>query len=248
MCQIVSAGMYSRRERRTIMVAILVVLMVAAALGIDAAVRAYRRKRGLDFAPGAPVIPLPDWARLPVESLLAPAGLFYGQGHTWLKLQDDGSMRVGIDDFLNHAVGSVDDLEFLSDGSEVKRGEPIARLKQNDVSVWVRSPVSGQLLTSHRDVDPVQLQHDPYGSGWLVELSADNPASDISVMRIGRRVRDWFREEALRYGRFLTSLQPVTVVPTMQDGGEPVKHRLAALGPRSAAEFDHTFLRYAQED
>jgi glycine cleavage system H protein len=230
------------------MVAILVVLMVAAALGIDAAVRAYRRQRGLDYVPGAPVFPLPEWARLPVQSLAAPAGLFYGQGHTWLKLQDDGTLRVGIDDFLNHAMGSVDDLEFLSDGSEVKRGEPIARLKQDDVSVWVRSPVSGQLKTSHRNVDPTQLQHDPYGRGWLVELTSDNPAQDMSLMRIGRRVKDWFRDEALRYGRFLTSLQPATAIPTMQDGGELVKNRLTAMGPQSAAEFDYAFLRYAKEN
>lgn len=229
------------------MVALLVLLMVAAVLGIDWAVRAYRRNRGLVFAPGAPVLPLPEWAKLPVEKLTAPAGLLYGRGHTWLQIREDGTLRVGIDDFLNHAVGPVQELAFLEPGSKVKKGDPLARLKQNDISVWVRSPISGRVKASHKDVRPEAVRQDPYGNGWLVELDSDARTPDLADLLLGPRVMDWFREEALRFGRFLTGLQPTPAWPTLQDGGVPVQDRLSALGPDSAAAFERAFLNCSRE-
>jgi glycine cleavage system H protein len=229
------------------MVALLVLFMVAAVLGIDWAVRAYRRSRGMAFAPFAPVLPLPDWAKLPLEKLAAPAGLFYGRGHTWMQLRDDGALRIGIDDFLNHAVGPVEKLEFLEIGAQVKRGEPLAKLKQHDIAVWVRSPISGRIKSAHRDVVPQALRQDPYGQGWLVELEPEGKTPDLSGLRLGTKVMDWFRDEALRYGRFLIALQPAPAWPTLQDGGTPVEERLMALGPERAAQFERSFLRFPEE-
>jgi glycine cleavage system H protein len=230
------------------MVALLVLLMVVAVLGIDWAVRAYRRNRGWVAAPGAPIVPLPEWARLPVEKLSAPAGLLYSRGHTWLSIQDDGTLRVGIDDFLNHAVGPVQEVDFLATGSRVKRGDPVARLKQHDVSVWVRSPIEGRIKSSHRGVQPEALRQDPYGAGWLVELETDRRTPDFSGLRLGARAKEWFQEEALRFGRFLAGLSPQPAFPTLQDGGELVQERLSALGPDSAAAFERSFLSLTEEN
>jgi glycine cleavage system H protein len=230
------------------MVALLVLLMVAAVLGIDWAVRAYRRNRGLVGAPGAPVLPLPDWAKLPVEKLTAPAGLLYSRGHTWLAIREDGSLRVGIDDFLNHAMGPVQEVLFLATGSRVKRGDPVARLKQHDISVWVRSPIEGRVKQSHQNVRPEVLRQDPYGDGWLVELETDRKVPDLSGLRLGTRAKEWFREEALRFGQFLTGLSPQPAWPTLQDGGIPVEERLSVMGPDSAAAFERSFLTLSGEN
>lgn len=230
------------------MVALLILLMVVAVLGIDWAVRAYRRNRGWVAAPGAPVLPLPEWAKLPVETLSAPAGLLYSRGHTWLAIREDGTLRVGIDDFLNHAVGPVQDVGFLAPGSRVKRGDPVAKLRQRDISVWVRSPVEGRVKTIHQGVGPDLLESDPYGAGWLVDLEADRRTPDLSGLRLGSRVQEWFRDEALRFGRFLTGLAPQPAWPTLQDGGLPVRERLSALGPDSAAAFERSFLSFREEE
>ncbi len=230
------------------MVALLVLLMVVAVLGLDWALRAYRRNKGWVTAPGALVLPLPEWAKLPVEKLTAPAGLLYSRGHTWLAIREDGTLRVGIDDFLNHAVGPVQGVDFLATGTRVKRGDPVARLKQHDVSVWVRSPIEGRVRTSHHGMKPDALSQDPYGAGWLVELETDRRSPDLSGLRLGSLVKEWFQEEALRFGRFLTGLSPQPAIPTLQDGGVPVSERLSALGPDSAAAFERDFLSLTREN
>jgi len=224
------------------MVAILVVLMVAAVLLIDLAVRTWRERRGIELAPRQTVIPLPEWALLPLEKLRFPAGLFYGRGHTWARVCDEGEVQIGIDDFLNAAVGPIQQVHFLKEGSRVQRGEPLAQLKQDGITVWVRSPVGGVVRRTNQGVDPSQLRNDPYGSGWLAEVEPDDPGTDLHRLRIGEQVRSWIEREALRFGRFLAEPVPKLAVATLQDGGQPVEKRLAALGPERAQEFAAAFL------
>lgn len=228
------------------MVALMVVFMVAAVLSVDWGVRAYRRNRGWMTTEGPRVLPLPEWAKLPVEALSAPAGLLYGSGHTWLSIRDNGALRVGIDDFLNHAVGPVQEIDFLVTGAQVKRGGPVARLKQDGVSVWVRSPIDGRVKSNNYGLLPNLLKLDPYGSGWLVELEGVNSMPNLAGLRFGKSVKSWFKDEALRFGRFLTGLSP-NPVPTLQDGGDPVAAKLSAMGPESAAAFERAFLMFPEE-
>lgn len=229
------------------MVALLVLMMVGVVLAIDLGVRAYRRQRGIAPMPGRLEIPLPEWAMLPLAEMSFPAGLFYGRGHTWLRVGEDGTLEAGIDDFLNRAIGPVEQIEVLREGTAVGRGEPFARLKQGNLSVWVRSPVSGTLKYANHAADPEQLNRDPYGAGWLARIEPRIPGLDLSGLRFGRQVTDWIKDEALRFGQFLASFKPRYALATLQDGGEPVQKRLAALGPDRARAFEREFLLFEEE-
>ena len=229
------------------MVAILVIVMVAAVLITDLVIRAWRERRGVEIGPRQQVIPLPEWARLPLDKLRFPAGLFYGRGHTWARVGDDGEVQVGIDDFLNAAVGPVQQVAFLKEGTKIARGEPLAQLKQDQITVWVRSPLGGVIRRTNRGVEPSQLQNDPYGAGWLAEVHPDNPGSDLHRLRIGHQVKSWIEREALRFGRFLAEPSPRFAMATLQDGGRPVANRLAALGPERAQQFATEFLDDCEE-
>jgi glycine cleavage system H protein len=228
------------------MVALLVVLMVAGVLAVDLLVRAYRRNRGL--APGRRQleIPLPEWALLPIEDMRFPAGLFYGKGHTWLRVGADGMLETGIDDFLSRAIGPVEKIEVLSEGTVVGRGEPFARLTQGDLSVWVRSPVSGVLKHANAAALPETLEQDPYGGGWLAKIEPKT-GLDLSGLRFGSQAKEWIRDEALRFGRFLAGVEPRFAMANLQDGGVPVARRLWALGPERARAFEHEFLLDREE-
>lgn len=229
------------------MVALLVLMMVAVVLAIDLALRAYRERRGIDPVKRRMEIPLPEWAMLPLADMSFPAGLFYGRGHTWLRVGDDGTLEAGIDDFLNRAIGPVEKIEVLSEGTAVGRGEPFARLKQGNLAVWVRSPVAGTLKYANHAADPSRLHSDPYGAGWLARIEPRLPGPDLSGLRFGRQVSDWIKDEALRFGQFLASFKPRYAMATLQDGGEPVEKRLAALGPDRAQAFEREFLLFEEE-
>jgi glycine cleavage system H protein len=229
------------------MVALLVVLMVGGVLAVDLLVRAYRKRRGVTPLTRQVEIPLPEWAVLPLSQMRFPAGLFYGRGHTWMRVGDDGTLETGIDDFLNRAIGPVEKIEVLSEGTAVGRGEPFARLTQGDLAVWVRSPVSGVIKWANSAAQPDQLEQDPYGAGWLARIEPKASGLDFSGLRFGNQVAEWIRAEALRFGRFLAGFEPRYAMANLQDGGVPVARRLWALGPERAQAFEHDFLLDREE-
>jgi glycine cleavage system H protein len=229
------------------MVAMLVLLTIVGVLGLDFVVRAWRRRHGIETHPSLRVIPLPEWALLPLEKLRFPSGLFYGRGHTWARLTDEGAMQIGIDDFLNAAIGPVEEVRCVKEGTSVRRGEPLAQLKQGDTLIWARSPVTGTVRRANHGVETAALRTDPYGAGWLAELTPDDTASELPMLRVGSALGEWIRHEALRFGRFLAEPATSFAVATMQDGGLPVERRLAAMGPERAGEFDREFLSFERE-
>ena len=64
----------------------------------EVAVRARRAARPPPRAAAAPRAPPPGWFQL-------PAGVHLHPGHTWARLETDGLVSVGIDDFAHKLVG-----------------------------------------------------------------------------------------------------------------------------------------------
>ncbi len=229
------------------MVALVVVLMLAIVFSLDLFVRRWRARRNISLIPQPRQIPLPEWAALPLTRLRFPRGLFYGQGHTWAGLRADGRIRIGIDDFLNAAMGPIDQIQTVRTGTHIRRGGQLAELRQGGTSVWVRSPLSGRVQGANPDAAAL-VQKDPYDTGWLAEIEPDDLATELPALHLGQKIADWIETEALRFGRFLAGngVDPATI--RLQDGGTPVERRLAALGPDRVDDFTRRFLIYQEED
>ena len=222
------------------MVALIVLLFLALTLSIDSALRAYRRRRGIDWEPGPRRVPLPDWALLPRAAWDVPVGVFHSAGHAWAQLQPGGTLRIGADAFLHEAVGPADKIKVRPEGTSVWPGAPIAQLSQNDRTIWLRSPVAGVIRSAQNGHDAVAHWSDAYGKGWLAEVETEDPADALRSMHMGKRMREWLRAEAWRFGQFLV-LSPSGSMATLQDGGYPVKKRLAALTAERAHEMQRRF-------
>jgi len=41
------------------------------------------------------------------NSILAPGGLFYDKTHTWAFMEENGQVKIGINDFLQHVTGVI---------------------------------------------------------------------------------------------------------------------------------------------
>ena len=101
------------------MVALLVILTIVLALAVDSWVLARERRTA--------AVP----AQVPLVAMKVPQppqGIFLDAAHTWLRITSDGRLRVGIDDFLAEAVGQVDRVEVLAQGTTIERGSPLFTL------------------------------------------------------------------------------------------------------------------------
>jgi glycine cleavage system H protein len=155
------------------------------------------------------------------ETFRVPEGLFYHQGHGWLRPEPGSTAVVGMDDFAQKLVGKVDRIEVPSVGSAIAQGGEGWRLVVDSVPIPMLSPAHGQVVDVNEEVlrSPELLQTDPYGKGWLLKLESSQIAADTRNLLSGKLARAWM-ENALE------KLQPVHeryVGQVLQDGGLPVE-------------------------
>ena len=73
-----------------------------------------------------------------------PGGVFIADGHAWASTFEDGTVRVGLDDFARRILGKVDGIELPNLGMTVQRGTPLFTVRQGRHSVPFLAPVLGK--------------------------------------------------------------------------------------------------------
>lgn len=123
------------------------------------------------------VFPKQPQSRVQRREHTLPDGLYFHQGHTWAALQDRRVVRVGIDDFAQHALGMAVRYTMPPIGSDVSQGEPAigVRLANGD-TIPIVSPVSGVVVAVNADVlqAPGIVNTQPYDEGWLMHVRVPN--------------------------------------------------------------------------
>ncbi len=217
------------------MTAILVILTIIAAVGVDLVLTKLRHRRapeGIELAVEAMVQPRP------------PQGIFLDPAHSWVRITTDGALRVGIDDFLAEALGEPDAVEAPSRGTQVRRGDPLLRLRIKGRSLVVPAPTGGEVIAVNERVaaTPWMVARDPYGVGWIVALWTRDHHEAIRPLRIGSAAGAFLRHELQRLADFLTPAGTPATVPLLADGGVPRKGVLATLDEERLAAFQREFL------
>ena len=133
-----------------------------------------------------------------------PRALFFHPGHVWARVDDDGRVTVGIDDFVRTVVGDIQAVELPSVGDRLIAGRPAMIIRQGERRLSLVAPLSGTVTESNHDLgrDPVRLRWRPYKEGWAYRLEPDVGATrDLATLRIGKDAAAWMGGEIdrLRY-------------------------------------------------
>ena len=105
-----------------------------------------------------------------------PEDLKYTADHEWVRLGNDSTVRVGITDFAQSALGDVVFVQLPGVGAEVTAGETFGEVESTKSVSDLYAPISAKVVAVNGDLDasPQLVNSDPYGSGWLVELQVDD--------------------------------------------------------------------------
>ncbi len=103
-----------------------------------------------------------------------PDDLRYSSDHEWLRA-DGGSVRVGITDYAQDALGDVVFVDLPDVGTTVKAGEAIAEVESTKSVSDIFAPVDGTITAVNADLGdaPERLNEDPYGEGWIFVIETD---------------------------------------------------------------------------
>ncbi|GAB4296244.1 MAG: hypothetical protein Kow0098_19260 [Ignavibacteriaceae bacterium] len=126
-----------------------------------------------------------------------PGGVFISSGHCWASLAEDGTVKVGIDDFAKKLIGKITDIELPNLGMNVKKGQPLFTVRQENRSVTFNSPVSGQVAQINtllkEDIDSLDIT--PYDKNWVCVIDADNIDSEIPGLKVGKSAVNFYQDE-----------------------------------------------------
>jgi glycine cleavage system H protein len=107
-----------------------------------------------------------------------PADLYYTEEHEWVQRTGDETVRVGITDYAQSALGDVVFVQLPDVGADVTAGESFGEVESTKSVSDLYAPVSAKVVAVNGDLEgnPQLVNSDPYGEGWLVDLQIDASA------------------------------------------------------------------------
>lgn len=137
---------------------------------------------------------------MPANEYCVPGGAFISSGHAWARIEPEGQVRVGIDDFIRKALGSVTEVALPERGKVVRAGDALVTLKGPAGLVHLAAPLSGRVSHDNAGLRaaPGTIVDSPYDRGWLCLIEPSDLAGELSSLRIGEPVVAWYQEEISR--------------------------------------------------
>src|SRR6185369_12927716 len=98
-----------------------------------------------------------------------PGDLKFLKSHEWARVEDDGSVTVGISDHAQSQLGDLFYVELPTVGDDVEAGNASAVVESVKAASDVYSPVSGKILKVNGALadKPETINEDAYGEGWI---------------------------------------------------------------------------------
>lgn len=150
-----------------------------------------------ELKPRVHVTHLPSAEGLLNSEFAIPGGVFISEGHTWASMEEDGTVKIGLDDFAKKFIGRIDDIEAPNLGMTIKKGQPLFYVKQGYRTIPFNAPVSGRVakVNSALKRDLKALDMTPYGENWVCTVDAENLDSDLPTLKIGKTAVSFYHDE-----------------------------------------------------
>jgi hypothetical protein len=167
-------------------------------------------------------LPLVKETEEDVCGLVFPLDRFYHRGHTWARLEDDGTVLVGLDELGARLLGAPDSVALPQPGDRVEANGAAFHARRRNADVRVVCPVDGTVLETGGAE-----------CGWYLRVKPDSTdASAFTHLLRGAEIGPWI---GLEIERLQLALTAEGAIPALADGGVLVAD-IAAAYP--AADWD----------
>ena len=183
------------------------------------------------------------------RSVEVPNGLYFDKTHTWAFMEQDGIVKIGIDDFLSHVTGPVTRIVMKNPGEKISKGDPFLTIIQHGKKLVIHSPVSGTIMEQNRQLEHRCIHSSlfpilgrvglPGGTGKLAEGDTSS-FSWVIIYKLDHQMNFTGLRISLPSRSGSNNAQYAHVV--LQDGGALKESLLAELGPEDWEDFQNKFL------
>ena len=101
-----------------------------------------------------------------------PSELKYASSHEWARLEEDGTVTVGITDHAQESLGDVVFVELPDVGASLAAGDDAGVVESVKAASDIYAPVGGEVLAINEQLEdePETVNSDPYNDGWFFKL------------------------------------------------------------------------------
>ena len=112
-----------------------------------------------------------------------PQEIRYVDTHEWAKLEEDGTVTVGISDHAQEELGDVVYVELPEIDAEVNAKEEAGVVESVKAASDIYAPVSGTVIAVNDVLEdaPETVNDSPYDDGWFFKLSV-NDVSELDAL------------------------------------------------------------------
>ena len=113
-----------------------------------------------------------------------PDDLKYTAEHEWVRVGDGSTVRVGITDYAQSALGDVVYVSLPEVGASVEKGAAVGEVESTKSVSDLYAPLSGTVTARNDAVDeqPDLINSDPYGAGWILEIEVSDAAETADLL------------------------------------------------------------------
>ncbi len=132
-----------------------------------------------------------------VRGCVLPLSLHYSVvDHTWLGLNDDGTVTVGMTDVAQNLAGPLLHAKPKKPGAVRKKGKPVATVESSKWVGPVKSPISGEVIAVNDELvkDATIINRSPYKAGWIVRMQPSNLDEELKELLTGEAAVNAYRE------------------------------------------------------
>lgn len=105
-----------------------------------------------------------------------PTECKFAATHEWARLEEDGTVTIGISDHAQNALGDVVYVELPEEGQQISSGEEAGVVESVKAASDIYGPITGTVVAvnSALDDEPEKVNQDPYGEGWFFKLEPND--------------------------------------------------------------------------
>jgi len=115
-----------------------------------------------------------------------PEQLKYTKEHEWLKIEDNVAV-IGITDYAQGELGDIVFMELPAEGDQLDHMQAFGTIEAVKAVSDIFAPLSGKVVAVNTALedDPMAINRDPYGDGWMIKIEIGNPAELDGLLDAG---------------------------------------------------------------
>ena len=113
-----------------------------------------------------------------------PSDLKYTKSHEWVRVNEDGTVTVGITDHAQALLGDLVFVETPEEDANLAAEEACAVVESVKAASDVYTPLAGEVVETNALLTdaPETINNDAYGDGWIFKLRPEDAGAVEELM------------------------------------------------------------------